>query len=270
MILLSAAIVVSLLIMIVLPIGTGFWLKKRAGVSWRVMMYGALAYFITQSLVTLLYSGFAALVENGTLALSDQAFLIWQVVLSVLLGAVLGVLVRWAGMKYVNEELDTREAAFGIGVAYGGIESIMMVGLPLLTTFISMVGNINIDPQTTTLDPEIAAQIEQLWQVNPFIPLAGSLERLSAIVMHITVTILVLQVFKRKKPIWLAAAISLELVVNGFVIGLSEIGLDYGWVILVAVVLMGGNLYLLYLLGAFNLGMNKDQEKVVVEYNTGG
>jgi len=131
------------------------------------------------------------------------------------------------------------------------------------------VSNINIDPQTTTLAPEVVTQIKQLWQVSPFIPLAGSLERLSAIVMHITVTILILQVFKRNRPIWLSAAISLELFVNGLVIGLSEIGLDYGWVILIAFVLMGGNLYLLYLLGAFNLRSNKDQEEAVVDSNTG-
>lgn len=268
MILLSAAIVLSLLIMIFLPIGAGMWLNKRAGVPWRVMMYGGLAYFIAQSLVTLLYSGFSTLVENGTLVLSDQGFLIWQVVLSLVLGAILGVMVRWAGMKYVNEELDTRESALGIGLAYGGIESIMMVGLPLLTTFISMVGNVNIDPQTTTLSPEVAAKIEQLWQVNPFIPLAGSLERLSAMVMHITVTMLILQVFKRYNPVWLAAAISLELFVNGVIIGLSEIGLDYGWVILIAVLLMGGNLYLLHLLGAYKLKTSKDHQEALPDSKT--
>jgi len=66
------------------------------------------------------------------------------------------------------------------------------------------LSNIHIDPATTTLDPEVVAQLEQLWQIKPYIPLAGAVERVSLFIMHITVTILILQVFKQKKPIWLA------------------------------------------------------------------
>jgi uncharacterized membrane protein YhfC len=260
MVLLAIAIVVALLITIVLPLVAGFLLNKRTGVAWRVVSYGALGYFITQVLMTLIFSGFTALVNNGILNISDQAFANWQLVLSILIGAVIGVLIRWAGMKFIKEDLTTLKAAYGIGVGYGGVESVLLVGLPLLTTFISMVGNIDIDPQTTTLDPEIVRQIEELWQVNPLIPLAGSLERISAFVMHIAVTILILQFFKRNKPIWLAAAIGLELLMNGLVIGLSQIGLSYGWIILVSAILMAGNVYLLYRLGAFNIKASKDNE----------
>ncbi len=261
MILLAIAIVIALLITIGLPIVGGFLLNRRSGVAWRVIMYGALGYFITQALLTLVFSGFTALVDNGILSLSDQAFLIWQLVLSVLLATVIGVLIRWLAMKYIKEDLNTLEGAYGIGVGYGGVESVLLVGLPLLTTFVSMVSNMNIDPQTTTLDPAVAAQIEQLWQVNPLIPLAGSLERISAFIMHITVTVLILQVFKRENVVWLVAAVGVEVLVNGLIVGLSEAGLDYGWIILVSVLIMAGNVYLLYRLGALTLmGFGKEEE----------
>jgi uncharacterized membrane protein YhfC len=253
MVLLAIAIVIALLITIGLPIVGGILLNRRSGVAWRVVMYGALGYFITQALLTLIFGGFTSLVDKGILVLSDQAFLIWQLVLSILLAAVIGVLIRWIGMKTIKEDLRSLKAAYGIGVGYGGVESVLLVGLPLLTTFVSMVSNINIDPQTTTLTPEVAVQIEQLWEVNPLIPLAGSLERISAFIMHITVTVLILQVFKRDNPNWLAAAVGLEALVNGLIVGLSEAGLEFGWIVLLSVLLLAGNVFLLYRLGAFNL-----------------
>ena len=260
MVLLIISIVVALLITIGFPIAAGFWLKNRLGVPWRIISYGALGYFIVQSLVTLLFTGFSYLVDNGVLTLSDQAFFTGQIILSVVLAALLGVLVRWAGMKYLKEDMDNLASAYAIGVGYGGAESVMLVGIPLLTTFITMLSNMNIDPETTTLDPALAAQLVDLWQVSPLIPLAGSFERIAAFIMHITVTILVLQVFKKNAVTWLAAAFGLELLVNGLIVGLSEAGVLFGWVIVIAMVLMVGNLFLLYYLRAFEFDITNSAE----------
>lgn len=257
MILLSISIVIALLITIALPIGAGFWLNKRLSVPWRVVTYGALGYFIVQAVITLLFNGFAGLVENQTITLTDRAFRSAQLGISVFMGALIGVIVRWAGIKYLNEDMKNLEDAYGIGIGYGAAESIMLVGLPLLSTFIAMLGNFNIDPQTTTLDPAVISQIDALWRVPFYIPLAGSLERIASLVMHITVTILILQVFTRSKAIWLAAAFGVELLVNGLIAGLAEAGLLHGWVILISLVLMVGNLYILYRLRAYEFDITK-------------
>ena len=268
MVILSIVIVFALLVTMVLPIAAGFWLKKRLGVSWRVMMYGALGYFMVQALITLIFSGFVTLVENGTLSMSGRAYTLAQLILSIFLSALLGVLARWLGMKYLKEELDTLETTYGLGLGYGGIESLILVGFPLLTTFITMLSNIHIDPATTTLDPEVVAQLEQLWQIQPFIPLAGAVERVSLFIMHITVTILILQVFKRNKPIWLAAAVGDELLVNGIVVVFTEVGLGYGWLSLISVLLAAGNIYLLYKLKAFEIEFKQGKEFEQAEVST--
>jgi uncharacterized membrane protein YhfC len=263
MVLLSIAIVVALLVTMVLPVAAGFWLKKRLGVGWRVIMYGAMAYFVVQAVVTLIFSGFIALVENGTLSMSNQAFLVVQLILSIFLTALLGVLVRWIGMKYIKEELNTLEAAYGLGLGYGGIESLLMVGFPLLTTFITMLGNL--DYAESTLAPEMIAQLEQLWSVQAYIPLSGTVERISTLVMHITVTILILQVFKRKKPIWLAAAFGDELLVAAVTVSITETGIGYGWLSLLSAVLAAGNIYLLYRLHAFEVDFTREGGKSSTE-----
>ncbi len=255
--LLIITIIIALLVTIGLPIVAGIWMTKNFGVSWRVITLGALAYFVVQALMTFVFSGLSALAENGILDLTAQSFFFLQLAMSILFTALLGVLIRWGGMKYSKQPLASLEAAYGIGLGYGGIESIVRVGIPLLVTFITMLSNINIDAQAATLEPGLLEQVETLWQVSPWVPLMGSLERIAALVMHLTVTILVLQFFTRKGFLWLAGAFGLEALVNGLIVGLAEAGLAYGWVILVALALMAGNLYLLYRLNAFDFDITK-------------
>ena len=62
-----------------------------------------------------------------------------------------------------------------------------------------------------------------------------------------------LQTFIRKNGLWLAAAIGLEVLINGIILSLSLAEMAYGWVILIALVLLAGILALLNHLQAFNL-----------------
>lgn len=249
MALLSIAIIISLLVTIGLPIGAGIWLNKKLGFAVRVITYGVLGYLLVQVLITLSLGGFAAFFEEG---ISEEAFTTVQIGLSIFLGALLGVLIRWAGIKFIREDLDNLASAYGIGIGYGGIESILLVGLPLLTTFITMLSNRQIDIQTTTLDPAVITQLEELWRVPAYVPLIGSLERIAAFMMHLTVTVLILQVFTQKKIIYLAAAIGLELFVNGVVVGLTSAGMAYYWVVPISTGLIVLNLFLLHRLRALD------------------
>ncbi len=265
MTLLIGAITLALLISIVLPIAAGIFLNRKFGIAWRVILYGSLGYLIVQAVLVFVFNGFAALVENGRIVLSDQGMLVVQIILSVFLSALLGVLIRWLGMRFLNEKLDTLEAAYGIGVGYGGIESVLMVGLPLLSTFITMLSNMSIDQVTSTLDPSIIKQIEELWQVSPLIPLAGSLERIAAFVLHLTVTILILQSLSKKRFIWVVAAFGLELFENGLIVGLAEVGLQQGWLVLISILLMVVNLYLLFRLGALTIFDRHQDDPVLMK-----
>jgi uncharacterized membrane protein YhfC len=245
MVLLSLAIVIAILVSIALPIAAGVWINKKLGVRWTVIIYGAFIYFIVQSLMTLFFAGFDTLSTNGTSSLNEETFRLLQVGLSVLLTAVFGVLARWAAMRYMKEKLDNLESAYAIGLGYSASESIMIWGLPLLLTFINMLQNIG---------NETAAEA---WALSPFVPLAISIQLITSFVLSITVTILVLQVFKRKSGIWFAAAIGLEVLVNGLMVGLSELGLEYGWLVLAGFILMVVNLFILYRLNAFDFDITR-------------
>ncbi len=255
MILLSISIVIALLVIIGLPIIAGYWLKDKLGVSWRTITFGVLGYFIVQVLVSLIFSGLTSIIPDWSVAAAGDNFRPSQILTNVFLGVIIGVLIRWGGMKFLK--IENLEDAYGLGVGYAGAESIMLVGLPLLMTFITMLTNINIDPRTSALEPEMIAQIEELWALEFFIPLATALERITAFIMHISVTLLIFQVFKRNQPAWLGAAVGLEMLINGLVVGLSEAGLHYGWVILIGVILMLGNLVIIYRLHGFDIDITK-------------
>ena len=262
MILLSVSIIITLVIVIGLPIAASFWLNKKFAISWQMITYGTLGYFVVQILVSLLYSGLVSVIPNWGSSGSDQTYLLSQILVNVFLGALVGVLLRWLGMRYFK--LDSLESAYAVGVGYGGAESIMLVGLPLLTTFITMLTNMNIDPQTTSLDPAAVEQLQELWQLEFYVPLATALERITAFVMHVTVTFLILKAIKRNNLLWLGTALFLEFFINGLIVWLAEAGVHYGWVVLAGMVLMIGNLYLLYRLDALDLflqRMSKNNQK---------
>jgi uncharacterized membrane protein YhfC len=245
LILLSVTIVIALLVTIALPIAAGTWLNKKLGIPWSVIIYGVLAYFIVQTVLVLIFAGLGRLVENGSLTLTENAYFYIQVGLSTLFTAIFGVLLRWAAMRFIKVSSNNLESAYAIGLGYGGAESLMIMGLPLLTTFLGMIQNVG----------DVATA--EAWELSPLIPLGIAVERLTFLVLHITVTMLIFQIFNRKKIIWLLAAMGLETFITGLTVALSEIGVQVGWVILVAAVFMVGNLYLLFKLKAFKLDFSK-------------
>ncbi len=117
MVLLSIAIVVALLITIGLPIGVAVWFNKKHHVPWRYFSYGALAYFLAQAIVITIDWLFA-LGWKWHFALTEQTLYVLHQI-SVLLTVVIGVLFRWLGMKYINEDLRTLRAAYALGLDLG-------------------------------------------------------------------------------------------------------------------------------------------------------
>jgi uncharacterized membrane protein YhfC len=261
MVLLSISIVFALIVTIGLPIMGAVWLNKRLNTTWQTVALGALGYFIVQSLFTLLYSGIGFLSKGEFAANFFDSNSLAQIAINITLAAVLGVALRWAGLKYIKMPLINLQAAYGIGLGYGGVESITRFGLPLLMTFYTMLRNTNL--QTSTLDPEIINQLETLWRTSPWIPLAGSVERITAMVIHITVTILVLQYFTRNKMVWLVAAAGLETVINLIIFGLMVFGSPPVWVFLIGILAIAGCFYLLYRLNAFYIGKTTSQNDTI-------
>ncbi len=121
--------------------------------------------------------------ENGSLALTENSiFLSSGRIEHSVAPAWFGVLIKMGGDVFLKKNLTTLICLCD-WLGYGGAETLMIMGLPLLTTLIGMIQNIG---------DELVAEALKL---SPPIPLGISVERLTFLVPHcLTVTMLIFQV----------------------------------------------------------------------------
>jgi uncharacterized membrane protein YhfC len=104
---------------------------------------------------------------------------------------------RLIGFKILKKKYGGIGTALSYGIGHGGIESVMLAGVPMLLALVAgiLVNSGNIEIITSKLQGKtleaISGQIEQLADTAPYMFLIGSLERMFAITIHISLTIMV-------------------------------------------------------------------------------
>ncbi len=213
----------TLLIEIILPFGVAFWIIRHYHTSWRLVGWGGVIYLASQMVYIPLLDGINSLYANHILTLPSGAQLI---LLNAVIGGIAGGLceetIRLIGFKLLKKQAQNTGGAFSLGIGHAGIESIIIAGLPMLGTFISMVAYKNANLQDPTLDQATLAQIANLWQMPWLTPLAGALERMMAMITQVALAFMILQVFIRKSYWFFVAAILWHAFVNGLITGLID------------------------------------------------
>lgn len=115
----------------------------------------------------------------------------------------------------------TWQAALTLGAGHGGIESIL-VGALVLLTFVNMLVVRNLDLATLGLTGEqlelAQKQVAEYWGLAWHMPLTGAVERLIAILLHLSLSVLVLQAFVRRNALFYMAAIAWHAAVNALAV----------------------------------------------------
>ena len=192
--------------------GLGRYLKKRFNLSWSLFIIGAAVFLISQAfhipfnvVVTLLF-------QRGALTPPPPE---WQQAFNILfLSFSAGIFEESA--RYLMYRFWTKDArswgkALMVGAGHGaGGEAAIFVGLTLLLSFLTMIAYRNSD--LTGLVPAdqltlIEQQLETYWSVPWHYSLLPAIERALAIVLHLSLSVLVLQVFTRRSVYWLGLAI---------------------------------------------------------------
>lgn len=195
-----------------MAIGLGLYLKRRFDLSWRLYFIGAAVFLLSQVfhipfniVVTLLF-------QRGTLPAPSPE---WQAIFNVIfLGLSAGIFEE--GARYLMYRFWTKEArSWGQGLMVGaghgaGGEAMIFVGLLLLINFLAMLAFRHSD-LTGSVTPDqmalIKEQLDAYWHAPWYDSLIPALERASAIVLHLSLSILVLQTFIRRRIYWLGVAI---------------------------------------------------------------
>ncbi len=232
------------LLMLLSPIALGVVLARKARAPWNLFGIGA-ATFIGSQIVHLPLN--AGLTEAFRWLWPLPTPKPWHIPFNAaVLGLTAGVceeMARYVGYRFVARSARAYRDALMLGAGHGGIEAIIL-GLLTGYTFIRLVS-----VQYTGLDvlglsgPDLdlaRQQVSAYWSSPAYLAVLGAVERFFALSLHVSLSVLVLQVFVRRQWRWLWAAIGYHALADAatvllvqlhwpalaveYVIGLSSLG----------------------------------------------
>jgi uncharacterized membrane protein YhfC len=222
-----AAMFAALVWDILYPLVLGLLAWRRLGVSWRYFGYGALIFGLFQLAsrvpITLAIQALIA----PQLQASRAALLAW-IVISALTAGLFEEIGRYVGYRWLMGR-ETKTWAKGVmyGLGHGGIESMLLVGGLVAITLVQVLALARTDVSTLPLSPEQRAQvIQQLAAIAAqpsWVPLLGAWERLWTVPLHVALSLVVLQVFRRGSLRWLWLAILAHALVDLIAAGITPI-----------------------------------------------
>lgn len=195
---LTAAYIVSFSGMILLPFLLWVYFTRRFALSWKLVLAGALTFIASQVLHIPLVFGMNSLLQ--TLPLPVNA---------VILGLLAGVFeetARYILFKFILKKARSWKEGILVGLGHGGIEAALL-GVLAAVAFVTMVGYRAIDLSTVPSIPadqlELARQqVEAYWSAPWYTALVGVVERVFAICLHVSLSVMVLYAIAYDKPAW--------------------------------------------------------------------
>jgi uncharacterized membrane protein YhfC len=217
-----AATVATIVIQIVLPLVLGLVVRRWLHVGWRYFAYGMLVFFVFQILTRVPAIQGLQVALGPLLGPSSPLFWAWLFVTAFTAGLFEEV-GRWVGYRFLMRPPERRwDVAIMYGLGHGGIESTLLIaGLGLA----SLIGLLSLSETELALLPEeqravVTAQLTALAAQPGWFPLLGAWERACTLMVHVGLSVMVLQVFQRGSLVWLPLAILAHTVVNVVAIGL--------------------------------------------------
>ena len=221
-------IIINLILGFAIPVCLAWWLVKKHNASLRTILIGA-ATFIVFALV--LESIVHNIVLKGPHGAAIQGNMLYYALYGGLMAGLFEETGRFLSMKYLlKKEPTTVKPALAYGIGHGGVEMIILFGFTMISllTMAVMVKS----GQTDTLlskvpadaQGQIQATITQLTDSGAEDWLMGLWERISALLLHLSLSVLVwAAVRKGGKWLWLfPAAILLHALVDGLAVVLSK------------------------------------------------
>jgi len=215
---LEIALVINFLGMILLPIIAAIYFSRKFKLSWKLFLAGGLTFIASQVLHIPL-----------VLALTST-FRSWGIVAyAIVLGLLAGIFeetARYILFKFIRKDNKTWNEGFFIGLGHGGTEAIIF-GVLAAVGFVNMLAYRNIDLATIRSIPadqlELAKQqVAAYWSAPFYLAILGMVERIFAICLHISLSVMVLYSIVNKKPVWFWLAILWHAIVDASAVYLGQ------------------------------------------------
>lgn len=214
-----ASLAVAFIFSLGYPLVLAIIAHRRLKVGWRYFGFGALIFFVFQIItrvpaVFILQNVFARQLQTST------TFRISWLVILALTAGLFEEVGRYVGYRFLmRREQKTWNKAVMYGIGHGGLEAMLLVGgmqLLSLINILSLMYILNVSP--ALLPAAQHAQVLRQFAVfnaqPAWVPLLGAWERLWTLPVHIALSVMVLQVFRRNNIAWLWLAILAHAVVD--------------------------------------------------------
>jgi uncharacterized membrane protein YhfC len=203
------------LLMILLGLGAGVIVARRARDPWRLYAAGAWTFVLSQ----VFHIPFNSLALNPWLAgrlppdeLAPGAGLLLYAAALGLSAGVFEEVARYLAFRIAVRGKRGWGEALALGAGHGGIEAVLL-GILTLYGVLQLVALQGSDA-VALLSPEqldnlgqAQAQIAAFWDAPWYAVLLGALERLFTICFHLSASVLVLQAFRRGNLLWVLLAV---------------------------------------------------------------
>ncbi len=202
---------VTIIFVIVYPFALAIIAHQRLRVGWRYFWYGALIFLLFQLVTRVPIVTVLGIVLAPALRASAVERWAWLVALALTAGLAEEV-GRYVGYRWLmGREEKTWSKAVMYGVGHGGLESIVLVGGSALLSLVNVaVALAVINPATLPAGQRhtVVTQFAALAAQPGWEPLLGAWERLWTLPVHIALSVVVLQVFRRRQWRWLWSAVA--------------------------------------------------------------
>lgn len=224
----------SLVVSFGVPIGLFLylWRKKKA----------SFFSFATGLLIFLVFALFLESMVHSIVFNATGDLITGNVFLYALYGGLMAALFeetgRFLGIKYIMRNQLTKENAFMYGVGHGGIEAMFLLGITSINNLANSM-MINDGSMTGVLEGldqasrETAVQgLSVLWETPASLFFAAGFERIIAICLQISLSILIYQAVKEKSGRWYWAAFGVHFVVDFAAVLLSSFSIAVAEVVM--------------------------------------
>ena len=235
-----AGMVFSLIVSFALPIGLFVYAKKKLGAKTAPFFIGCGVFFVMVLMLE-------AAIHRIVFQLAGEA-LTGSVILYAVYGGLMAALFeetgRYIAMRFLVKPMDFPNA-FMYGAGHGGVEAMLLCGVASISNIAGavMINSGTMSAQLATLDAEkaadAAAALSALWTTPSLTFFAGGVERIIAVVLHLSLSILVFQSIRKKAPMELVRAYLFHFVIDSLSVLLSAVASV--WVVeLVTALVTGG------------------------------
>lgn len=220
---LTAAYLLSVSGMIILPIVFAFYLTRKLSLSWKLVLAGALTFIASQILHIPLVSGLTAYFQSPGAPVIPTA---WHPLFNgILLGLLAGIFeetARWVLYKFFLKNAKTWQEGVLVGAGHGGVEAVILGGLGLASV-VSMILMRNANDLSafgiSADQMELAKQqIAAFWSAPIYMAFLGLVERVFAVTLHLSLSVMVLYSVAYKKPIWFWLALLWHAIVDALAV----------------------------------------------------